>query len=127
MDDVQIAKATEALSAKRKRDLADPSYNRLNVAKWHQLVGLLSNRVVDFESSYETMSKLINDLNSAAAQSDSAEDSMKILDKIAQLKPQADQYLQEIEDVSEKMNAELEWYTDETTQAAWDAAGVSTN
>lgn len=125
MNDVQIAIACEALSAKHKRDLADPSYNRLNVVQWHALAGHLSNRITDFEAYYEPIRKLTKQIRRVACRSGNAKELTSLLKRLEALEPEANKYLREIRKVSVAMDEELEWYTDETNQVAWDAAGVS--
>lgn len=124
MNETQAKQICAALAAKTKRDLADPEYKQLNVALWHRLAGHLQNGVADLTAQVEELFGAIDNLNQSVPPCSTDPEVGEILDVIAKIRPEAEAHLQRIEDVSEKMDAELEWYSTESIEAAWEAAGV---
>ena len=111
--DLELERKVQATLDKGKRDRADPKYNVLNAAVWHAYAGHLSNRITDLEAYLLPMSELLDSFRDVAREADNAADLINILEKVEAYNLDASQYVQELRKLSDAMDADLAWYSDE--------------
>ena len=111
--DPDLERKVQALRAKRKRDLADPKYNVLNVAAWHAHAGHLSNRITDLEAYFGPMRDLLDSFRDVVRNADNAVELINILEKVEAYNLDAKRYVGELRKLSNAMDADLRWYSDE--------------
>jgi hypothetical protein len=111
--DLELERKVQATLAKGKRDRADPKYNVLNAAVWYRYAGHVSNRITDLEAYLDPMCDLLGSFRAVAREADNAADLINILEKAEAYQADASRYVQELRKLSDAMDSELSWYTDE--------------
>ena len=102
----------QAVLAKRKRDRDDPEYNRLNA-------GHLSNRITDLEAFLDPLSGLLDSFRGLARDADKALELINVLEKVEAYSLDAKRHVGELRKLSDAMDAELGWYSEEICRE-WD-------
>ena len=112
--DPETERRVRALLDKRERDRLDPAYNRLNVVVWHTFAGHLSNRIIDLEAYFRPLGALLDSLKLLAREAGNAAELVNVLEKVEAYHLDAGRYVDELRKLSEAMDEELQWYTDES-------------
>ena len=111
--DLELERKVQATLDKGKRDRTDPKYNVLNAAVWHAYAGHLSNRITDLEAYFDPLGDLLDSFRDVAREAENAADLINILEKFEAYQVDASRYVQELRKLSDAMDADLSWYSDE--------------